>query len=115
MPTRYGKRQLVNIGGGMAMNRTPEEIDQAIKNAFDEIDPRQIEIFRRMSSAEKGQRLDDLFRSMRALAIASERDDHPELSEKEIWKRARARLMRMSEWEPELRERFEAWERAKEQ
>jgi succinate dehydrogenase/fumarate reductase flavoprotein subunit len=40
---------------------------------------------------------------MKALAIATERQRHPERSDEENYKHAMARWMRASEWEPELR------------
>jgi hypothetical protein len=57
-------------------------------------------IFRRMSPAEKIQRVADMHTAMSKLAVATERQRHPDLSETEIRKRAMARVMRVSEWEP---------------
>jgi hypothetical protein len=79
------------------------DLDRAIQNAFDELDPVQMEVFRRMSPAEKIQIVSGMHNSMRKMLIASEREMHPDLSEDEIHRRAIARLMRASEWEPELR------------
>lgn len=85
---------------------TPEQIDRDIKAAFEALHPRQIEIFRRMSSEQKGHAVAELFSAMRKLAFASEREMHPDLPEAEIHRRAILRLMRASEWESEWMKRI---------
>jgi len=82
---------------------TSEEIERAVDAVFAEIDPVQMEFQRRMTPAQKIRAVSDLFDSMKALAIATERHRHPERSDEENYKRAMARWMRASEWEPELR------------
>jgi hypothetical protein len=86
--------------------RTREEIRQAVRTARNELDPRQLEIMGRMTVAEKIQAVSRLHANARDMAIATERHFHPELSEDEIHRRAMARVMRVSEWEPELRRKI---------
>ncbi len=78
---------------------TSEEIDIAVKTAFDELDVEQLNIFRRMTPQEKGKAVADLFESMRLMVYATERQRFPELSEPEIHQRAIKRIMRASEWD----------------
>lgn len=75
------------------------DIDRVIKTVFDELDPIQMAIFRRMTPDEKGRAVADLFESMSAMVYATERERNPHLSEKAIHQRAIARLMRASEWD----------------
>lgn len=82
---------------------TDEEFRRELKAIFADIDPLQMEAQRRMKPAQKIRAVSDLFDSMKALAIATERHRHPERSDEENYKRAMARWMRASEWEPELR------------
>lgn len=85
---------------------TPEAIKQVVKTAFDELDPIQMAIFHRMTPAQKGQAVADLFTAMRQLALVSERHRHPDLPDEEIHRRAMLRLMRSSEWESEWMKRI---------
>ena len=90
----------------MSPQKTSEEIQQDIDAAWSELDPRQLEIMGRMTVAEKIQAVSRLHANARDMAIATERHFHPELSEDEIHNRAMARVMRVSEWEPELRRKI---------
>jgi hypothetical protein len=82
---------------------TWEQFERDVKAVLSEIDPLQMETQRRMTPAQKIRAVSDLFDSMKALAIASEKHRHPERSDEENTRRAMARWMRASEWEPELR------------
>jgi hypothetical protein len=83
-----------------------DDLKQRIERIFDELDPIQMAIFRQMSPAEKGRGVADMFTAMKQMALASERQRHPDLPETEIRKRAMARVMRVSEWEPWMRNIF---------
>lgn len=87
-------------------NQSNDDLKQIIQRIFSELDPIQMAIFRRMSPAEKGRRVADLFTTMKQMALVSERQRHPDLSDEEVHRRAIARLMRASEWEPWMRNIF---------
>ena len=89
----------------MVKNRPPteEEFRRELAAVFAEIDPIQMEIQRRMTPTQKIMAVSDLFQSMKAMAIASEKHRHPERPDEENYKRAMARWMRASEWDEDLR------------
>lgn len=86
---------------------TPEQIEADIKAAFDELDPVQMEVFRRMTPEQKGRAMADLISAMWQMTLTSERYFHPDLPESEIKRRAILRFMRSSEWtDPWMRSIF---------
>jgi hypothetical protein len=87
----------------MTMPPSPEKIARDVQAAFDELDPLQMAVFRRMTPAQRGQGVGDLFDAMKEMVVVTERQAHPDLPDEEIHRRAMLRLMRASEWEPELR------------
>jgi hypothetical protein len=80
----------------------PDEMRRAIRQAFAEIDPRQIAIWREMPPERRNQIINSVISAARQMAIESEQQRHPDLAPDEIHRRAMARFMRKSEWEPGL-------------
>lgn len=78
---------------------TSEEIDIAVKAAFDELDVEQLNIFRWMTPQEKINRVSALFGALKRHALTTERYFNSELSDEEIHQRAIKRIMRASEWD----------------
>lgn len=64
------------------MPPSPEEMQRAIRQAFAEIDPRQIAIWREMSPERRNQIINNVISSARQVAIESEQQRHPDLPPK---------------------------------
>lgn len=70
----------------------PRPIEQVIRSAFDDINIQQIEIFARMTPAERAQIMFDLIEFQRQKMYAFEKQRDPSASEAELWKRVRRRI-----------------------
>jgi hypothetical protein len=71
---------------------TPEIIARDVRNAFAELDLRQLAIMRRLSPARRLAMAFDLCESARRLAIAGIRRQYPGISDEELYKQLRFRI-----------------------
>lgn len=70
----------------------PRPIEQVIRSAFDDVNLKQIEIFARMTPAERAQIMFDLIEFQRQKMYAFEKQRDPNATEEELWKRVRRRI-----------------------
>ena len=70
----------------------PRPIADAVRSAFDDLNPRQIAIFARLTPARRAELMFEITEFARRLAFAGERARDPAASEEEIWKRVRRRI-----------------------
>lgn len=70
----------------------PRPIEEIIRSAFDDINLKQMEIFARMTPAERAQIMFDLIEFQRQKMYAFEKQRAPDATEEELWKRVRRRI-----------------------
>jgi hypothetical protein len=70
----------------------PDDVVQAIRTAFDELDLAQLRIFARHTPARRLAMMFDLCEFTRQLIIASERQRDPAIGDEELAHRVRARI-----------------------
>ncbi len=70
----------------------PRSIEEVVRACFDDLDPKQIEIFARMTPAERAQIMFDLIEFQRQKMYAFEKQRAPNATEQELWKRVRRRI-----------------------
>lgn len=69
-----------------------EDIAQVVQAVFDDLDMRQLAIFRQLSGARRLAIAFDLCEFARSLIVASLRNQYPDISEAELNERVRARI-----------------------
>jgi len=70
----------------------PRPIEQVIRSCFDDINLKQIEVFARMTPAERAQIMFDLIEFQRQKMYAFEKQRDPNATEEELWRRVRRRI-----------------------
>lgn len=70
----------------------PRPIEEVIRSAFDDINMQQIEIFARMTPAQRAQIMFDLIEFQRQKMYAFEKHRHPNATEEDLWRRVRRRI-----------------------
>ncbi len=70
----------------------PRPMEDVIRSAFDDVNMKQIEIFARMTIAERAQIMFDLIEFQRQKMYAFEKQRDPTATEQELWKRVRRRI-----------------------
>jgi len=80
------------LNAATEISPTGEDIAQVVQAVFDDLDMRQLAIFRQLPGARRLAIAFDLCEFARSLIVASLRNQYPDISEAELNERVRARI-----------------------